>query len=201
MDLLANDGTTIPVNSRSIARCWGQRVTNLLRELLVMAAETDTATLWPSIASHPSRNSSITITPSVTSGATTLTNNNTTSDLPDTRSAPPYTTKVVLPPTHRTDTAFPSTLSVHFDVTVSTITARNTPDFLARPYKIDGLLEAVVERLHESLGGRNAAAIFNAAAMAAGGGEGVQFAPGSGSAGDGTILLRGASLANMDGGA
>ena len=46
---------------------------------------------------------------------------------------------------------------------------------LARPYKIDGLLEAVVERLHDSLDGRNAAAIFNAAAMAAGGGEGVQF--------------------------
>ncbi|KAH9824578.1 galactose oxidase [Teratosphaeria destructans] len=38
---------------------------------------------------------------------------------------------------------------------------------LARPYKIDGLLEAVVERLHESLDGRNAAAIFNAAAMGA----------------------------------
>jgi len=46
---------------------------------------------------------------------------------------------------------------------------------LARPYKIDGLFEAVVERLHESLDGRNAAAIFNAAAMGAGGGDGVQF--------------------------
>jgi hypothetical protein len=37
---------------------------------------------------------------------------------------------------------------------------------------VDGLLEAVVERLHQVLDGRNAAAVFNAAAMAAGGGRG-----------------------------
>ena len=46
---------------------------------------------------------------------------------------------------------------------------------IARPYRIDGLLEAVVERLHAVLDGRNTAAIFNAAAMAAGGGDGVGF--------------------------
>jgi hypothetical protein len=46
---------------------------------------------------------------------------------------------------------------------------------LARPYRIDGLLEAVVERLHLVLDNRNTAAIFNAAAMAAGGGDGVVF--------------------------
>jgi hypothetical protein len=45
---------------------------------------------------------------------------------------------------------------------------------LARPYQIDGLLEATVERLHEVLDGRNAAAVFNASAMAAGGGRGVE---------------------------
>ncbi|KAK7746543.1 hypothetical protein SLS62_009406 [Diatrype stigma] len=44
---------------------------------------------------------------------------------------------------------------------------------IARPYKIDGLLEAVVERLHALLDSRNAAAVFNATAMAAGGGRGV----------------------------
>ncbi|GAW21155.1 hypothetical protein ANO14919_106720 [Xylariales sp. No.14919] len=44
---------------------------------------------------------------------------------------------------------------------------------IARPYKIDGLLEAVVERLHTLLDSRNAAAVFNATAMAAGGGRGV----------------------------
>jgi len=56
-----------------------------------------------------------------------------------------------------------------------------------------------VERLHEHLDGRNAAAIFNAGAMAAGGGEGVHFASGSGGVRDSTIPLRGTSLANMDG--
>jgi hypothetical protein len=44
---------------------------------------------------------------------------------------------------------------------------------LARPYRIDGLLEAVVERLHNLLDSRNAAAVFNATAMAAGGGRGI----------------------------
>ena len=44
---------------------------------------------------------------------------------------------------------------------------------IARPYKIDGLLEAVIERLHALLDSRNAAAVFNATAMAAGGGRGI----------------------------
>ncbi|KAK1623956.1 hypothetical protein BDP81DRAFT_330785 [Colletotrichum phormii] len=44
---------------------------------------------------------------------------------------------------------------------------------ISRPYRIDGLLEAVVERLHALLDSRNAAAVFNATAMAAGGGRGI----------------------------
>jgi hypothetical protein len=48
---------------------------------------------------------------------------------------------------------------------------------IARPYKIDGLLEAVVERLHSILDSRNAAAVFNAAAMAAGGGRSTSTLP------------------------
>ncbi|KAG6033263.1 hypothetical protein E4U19_006735 [Claviceps sp. Clav32 group G5] len=44
---------------------------------------------------------------------------------------------------------------------------------ISRPYRIDGLLEAVIERLHGLLDSRNAAAIFNATAMAAGGGRGI----------------------------
>ncbi|KAK2608555.1 hypothetical protein QQS21_002902 [Conoideocrella luteorostrata] len=44
---------------------------------------------------------------------------------------------------------------------------------IARPYRIDGMLEAVVERLHGLLDSRNAAAVFNATAMAAGGGRGI----------------------------
>lgn len=43
---------------------------------------------------------------------------------------------------------------------------------IARPYRVDGLLEAIVERLHQVLDGRNTAAVFNAVAMAAGGGHG-----------------------------
>ncbi|KYK57653.1 regulatory protein ral2 [Drechmeria coniospora] len=44
---------------------------------------------------------------------------------------------------------------------------------IARPYRVDGLLEAIVERLHALLDSRNAAAVFNATAMAAGGGRGI----------------------------
>ena len=44
---------------------------------------------------------------------------------------------------------------------------------LARPYAIDGLLEATVDRLHKVFDSRNAAAVFNASAMAAGGGRGL----------------------------
>ena len=44
---------------------------------------------------------------------------------------------------------------------------------IARPYRIDGLLESVIERLHSLLDSRNAAAVFNATAMAAGGGRGI----------------------------
>ncbi|KAI2023016.1 hypothetical protein LOZ46_001736 [Ophidiomyces ophidiicola] len=51
---------------------------------------------------------------------------------------------------------------------------------LARPYQVDGLLEAIVERLHQVLDGRNAAAVFNATAMAAGGGRGTGFSSGTG---------------------
>jgi hypothetical protein len=44
---------------------------------------------------------------------------------------------------------------------------------VSRPYRVDGLLEAVVGRLHSLLDSRNAAAVFNATAMAAGGGRGI----------------------------
>lgn len=53
---------------------------------------------------------------------------------------------------------------------------------LAQPYEIDGLLEATIGRLHEVLDGRNAAAVLNASAMAAGGGRGVASIPGFGKA-------------------
>lgn len=46
---------------------------------------------------------------------------------------------------------------------------------IARPYRVNGLLEAVVQRLHQGFEGRSTAAVFNAAAMAAGGMQGVAF--------------------------
>ncbi|KAI5297118.1 hypothetical protein KEM55_005120, partial [Ascosphaera atra] len=46
---------------------------------------------------------------------------------------------------------------------------------IARPYQVDGLVEATVERLHQILDRRFAAAIFNAAAIGAGGGRGTGF--------------------------
>lgn len=58
---------------------------------------------------------------------------------------------------------------------------------LARPYQIDGLLESTVERLHQVLDGRNAAAVFNAAAMAAGGGRGTGQNPAGGAGTFGTL--------------
>ncbi|GAB7358467.1 hypothetical protein MBLNU230_g2531t1 [Neophaeotheca triangularis] len=204
MDFFAIDGTRIPVNSRLIAQGWGPSFTNLLRESLASAAETDTATLRAGGRAHASRNSSITITPSVTSNATTVTNNSAATDElpnPRTQPAPARPRLFYLPHTAPTLHAL-----LHFLYTSTLPSPPHqlaTPQIycsllqLARPYKIDGLLEAVVEKLHECLDGRNAAAIFNAAAMAAGGGSGVLFAP-QGTTRESTIPLRTHSLHGID---
>ncbi|KAF2641646.1 hypothetical protein P280DRAFT_397147 [Massarina eburnea CBS 473.64] len=197
MDFLAVHGERIPVNSHLIARRWGPFFNQLLRESSSTPPEnTDTATLRPTTGNtHPSRNSSITITPSVRTGysaATTLTNNTATSEAstatassithpPDPITHPPATRPrtLYLPHTHLTLQAL-----IHFLYTSSLPSQHSqlcTPQILcsllqlARPYHIDGLLEAVIERLHVLLDNRNTAAIFNAAAMAAGGGPGVSF--------------------------
>ncbi|KAK8195899.1 hypothetical protein M8818_007050 [Zalaria obscura] len=192
MEFLAMDGTRIPVNSRLVARRWGPGFNALLKESSSSLDGTDTATLRP--VGQPSRNSSITITPSINStfsGATTLTANTVragsidstaTADVPDPRAQPPSTRSRILylPHTVRTLQAL-----LHYLYTSSLPAPPSplaTPQILcsllqlARPYKIDGLVEHVIERLHESLDGRNAAAIFNATAMAAGGGDGIAFA-------------------------
>lgn len=204
MDFLAIDGTRVPVNSRLISRRWGPHFITLLRESLAAAADTDTATLRPNVAGHPSRNSSITITPSVNSVATTLTNNS-TGELPDTRTAPPSTRPRLLYLPHTAPTLH---ALLHYLYT-STLPAPNhplaTPQIfcsllqLARPYQIDGLLEATVERLHQCLDGRNAAAIFNAAAMGAGGGDSVQFTSSNRTIRESDIPVRIASLAGLEG--
>lgn len=182
MEFLAIDGARIPVNSRLVARRWGPYFNQLLRETNTGSNDNDTSTLRPSIASQ-SRNSSITITPSVSSAATTLTNN-TSSDVPDVRSLPPPTRARLLYLPHTAPTLHALLHYLYTSDLPAPPSQLATPQIycsllqLARPYRIDGLLEAVVQRLHESLDGRNAAAIFNAAAMGAGGGDGVQFATG-----------------------
>jgi hypothetical protein len=200
MDLLAIHGERIPVNSHLIARRWGPYFNQLLRESTRSEEKesADAATLRPSAQTHPSRNSSITITPSIRtnySAATTLTANTITpsestavsstsySSLspPDPTSQPPSQRPrtLYLPHTHLTLQAL-----IHYLYT-SSLPPPNSPLCspqilcsllqLARPYHIDGLLEAIIERLHVLLDNRNTAAIFNAAAMAAGGGSGIAF--------------------------
>lgn len=164
----------------------------------------DTASLQPSTRNGSSRNrmSNITITPtnrtsmSSTSGSTLVngisgstTDTSSNSDQTVVNSRPlSLSTKqpirrsrvLFLPHTKPTICAL-----VHYLYTLSLPPASHdlcTPQILcsllqiARPYCIAGLLEATVQRLHEVLDGRNTAAIFNAAAMAAGGGNAVKLA-------------------------
>jgi hypothetical protein len=194
MDFLAIHGERIPVNSHLIARRWGPYFNYLLRESMTTPENADAATLRPAMGTHPSRNSSITITPSIRtaySTATTLTNNTGSSSgtaITSSIISPPDPTSQ--PPTHRPRTLYlPHThltlqALIHFLYT-SSLPPKNsllcTPQILcsllqlARPYHINGLLEAIIERLHVLLDNRNTAAIFNAAAMAAGSGSSVAF--------------------------
>lgn len=206
MDFLAIDGTRIAVNSRLIARRWGPYFTHLLRESLSgMSSDTDTSTLRAGNTGHGQRNSSVTITTITPAGSNTAqSNNNSASDVPDVRLVPPPSRPRLLYLPHTAPTLQAMLHYLYTGTLPSPPSNLATPQIycsllqLARPYKIDGLLEAVVQRLHESLDGRNAAAIFNAAAMGAGGGDGVQFVPPNGRARESIIPLRGASLANAD---
>jgi hypothetical protein len=186
MDFLAINGERIPVNSRVIARRWGPYFLNLLRESIIAAEGNETSTLRPSIStvtSKSSRNSSITITTnarSVGNDSQGTANTFVNSEAAESNINPANRPRTLyLPHTPLTIQAL-----LHYLYTSSLPPPSShlcTPQILcsilqiARPYKIDGLLEAVVERLHAVLDNRNTAAIFNAAAMAAGGGEGVEF--------------------------
>ena len=194
MDILSISGERIPVNSHIVARRWGPYFVQLLREGSAPGPPSsdngDAATLRPPTGSGASRNSSITITPSLNTNYSTSTLNATTSNGPDGPSPfhPPNSTNLL--PNSRSRTLYlphtPLTVQalVHYLYTSSLPPASHplsTPQILcsllqlARPYCIDGLLEAVVERLHQVMDGRNAAAVFNACAMAAGGGRGTGF--------------------------
>lgn len=202
MDFLAIDGTRIPVSSRIIARRWGAHFTTLLKESLAASGDSDASTLRVG-SDNQSRNSSITITPSVNSATTTLVSY-TGTDVPDSRSAPPASRPRLFYLPHTAPTLHALLHYLYTSTLPSPPSPLATPQIfcsllqLARPYKIDGLLEAVVERLHESLDGRNAAAIFNAAAMGVGSGNGVKFASATNTNRESVIPLRTASLAGLD---
>ena len=206
MDFLAIDGTRIAVNSRLISRRWGPYFTHLLRESLTgSSGDGDASTLRGGASGHGQRNSILTITPLSNSGSNAQqSNNNTDSDVPDVRLMPPPSRPRLLYLPHTAPTLQAMLHFLYTGTLPSPPSVLATPQIycsllqLARPYKIDGLLEAVVQRLHESLDGRNAAAIFNAAAMGAGGGDGVQFTSPNGRVRESIIPLRGASLANAD---
>ena len=215
MDIVSITGERIPVNSHILARRWGPYFVHLLREASNSApsnssmgdnSASDVATLRAP-TQNASRNSSITITPSINtsySASTLATIQSTTSSVTlnsDSRyphvasssdSAKPFhpPTATSLLPVTRPRALFlphmPLTLHalLHYLYTSSLPPPSHnlsTPQILcsllqiARPYHVDGLLEAVVERLHQVMDGRNAAAVFNASAMAAGGGRGTGF--------------------------
>ena len=146
--------------------------------------------------SATSRNSSITITPSLTTtpsiagSSLTANSNQSNNTLSSNKSLDPPTPNTLSPTSRPRQLYLPHTVLtiralVHYLYTSSLPSPPHvlcTPQILcsllqlARPYRVDGLLEATVERLHQILDGRNAAALFNAAAMAAGGGRGTGLA-------------------------
>ena len=217
MDLIALTGERIPVNSHILSRRWGPYFVHLLCEGTFSpssknnsgdSGSSEVATLCLP-AQDNSRNSSITITPTIrtmssSASTSTLTPAN-SSSAPTTnggtgnasnsfhpKTSTPYNppTPSTISPSSRSRALFlphtPLTLHalIHYLYTSSLPPPTHnlsTPQILcsllqlARPYRVDGLLEVVVERLHQVMDGRNAAAVFNASAMAAGGGRGTGF--------------------------
>lgn len=199
MDILCIGGERIPINSRIIARRWGPYFVQLLREGTAMQDGSDAMTLRSLGTSGPGgvRSSMMTITPATRTGtresdmstATTLAGSSGTgasnqdqaspNAAPTPRSLAPNSRPrcLYLPHTYLTIQAL-----LHYLYTSSIPPPSSplcTPQILcsllqiARPYHVDGLLESIVERLHTLFENRNAAAIFNATAMAAGSGRGI----------------------------
>ncbi|KAJ5902752.1 hypothetical protein N7495_003280 [Penicillium taxi] len=196
MELQAVGGERISVNSRILARRWGPFFIQLLRESTDEGAA-DGATLR-SNSSHPSRNSSMTITAPlghniIHSNSPTLINASIPSkallenlEAPSAHGLAPTSRPRVLYLPHTILTLQVLMQYLYTSALPPLGSSLCTPQILcsllqlARPYQVDGLLEAIVERLHQVLDGRNAAAVFNAAAMAAGGGRGTGFTGGLG---------------------
>lgn len=164
MEFLTVGGERVPVNSRIVARRWGPYFLSLLnvanKELPSPGGKghTSASTITQQSLSQPATKPELLLpTPAQFN----------TLDRPRTLYLP-HTLQTVLTLVHY---LYTSTLPPPNH-------GQSSPQILcsllqiARPYQIDGLLEAVVERLHQALDSKNAAAVFNAAAMAAGGGSG-----------------------------
>ncbi|RMZ82885.1 hypothetical protein DV737_g1878, partial [Chaetothyriales sp. CBS 132003] len=201
MELVALYGERLPCSSSVLARRWGRYFNMLLSKSSTTTDNasliSEATTLRPLMQSQASRHSTITITPGAASGQGVEGSVIGKEGFLDPqrsmiRVTPGPSTEAAtiasVPASRRPRSLFlphmvqTLQLLLHFLYTSSLPpvgTPLCTPQILcsllqmARPYQVDGLLEATVERLHEVLDGRNAAAVFNAAAMAAGGGRGL----------------------------
>lgn len=205
MEIITQDDEKIMCNSAVLARRWGHFFNQLVLDSTSSEGGTgaaDAISLRPGMTSRASRISALTITPS-TNGITnsersqSQSTNRTLVDLADSSAVPAASRGRVLYLPHTANTV---RLMLHFLYT-SSLPPPGDPLCschtlcsllqMARPYQIDGLQEATIERLHQVLDGRNAAAVFNAAAMAAGGGR----ATGAGAIGTLEALQRRESVA------
>ncbi|OBT62537.1 hypothetical protein VE03_07381 [Pseudogymnoascus sp. 23342-1-I1] len=150
MDILAVGGERVPVNSRVLARRWGAYIETLEREGTAVQEGVDVATLRGGESGR--RISGSTITGSGGGGR------------PRTLYMPHTVLTIQALVTYLYSGSLPRGCSPQVLCSLLQV---------ARPYRVEGLLEAVVEGLHGVLDSRNAAAVFNAAAMGAGGGRGV----------------------------
>lgn len=202
MELVALRGERIACNSHILSRRWGPYFSQLLAESATThdnsTIMSEAQTLRPNMHSQAtSRNSAVTITPSVANGiganrqgpgneplqipsrSMSRSTTRTLVDLPNPSAVPASSRPRSLYLPHMVQTIQLLLYYLYTSSLPSVGTPLCTPHILcsllqmARPYQVDGLLEATVERLHEVLDGRNAAAVFNAAAMAAGGGDGL----------------------------
>ncbi|KAK5943570.1 hypothetical protein PMZ80_004578 [Knufia obscura] len=188
MEIVTQDRERIPCNSSMLARRWGPFFSQLVLESTSSPDDlrSESATLRPSMTSRAaSRISALTITPSTNGTIPGLddwrsqsrSTNRTLVELPSNSSAPAASRGRTLYLPHMASTIRLLLRYLYTSSLPPLGTQLCSPHTLcsllqmARPYQIDGLQEAVIERLHEALDGRNAAAVFNAAAMAAGGGR------------------------------
>lgn len=237
MDILCIGGERIPINSRVVGRRWGPYFVQLLREGTAMQDGSDAMTLRSLGTTGPGgvRSSIMTIVPA-TRTMTKDSDMSTATTLAGSSSAGSTTGASIQEPTNPNAAPTPRSLApnsrprclylphtyltiqalLHYLYTSSLPAPSSplcTPQILcsllqiSRPYRVDGLLESIVERLHTLFENRNAAAIFNATAMAAGGGRGIDgtlnpnyFAVGSleGSAAEQSIQAQNGATATED---